>query len=139
MQKYIHYGADSFNPEKFEPIVNSFRFSKPNGGFWASRIDAKYGWRDWCEDNEFNLDRLDRSFTFTLKEGSRVYEIRSVADAFKLPFNSPSKFFAYIDFEKCLEEGIDAIEVTDIDFVYETLYGWDCDSILILNPEIIVV
>lgn len=42
------------------------------------------------------------------------------------------------DFEKMLADGIDAVEI-EIDELYYALYGWDCDSILIMNPDIVVV
>ena len=51
----------------------------------------------------------------------------------------------YIDFEKCFDQGIDAIELkvfsywdnADQSILYWKLYGWDCDCILILNPDCI--
>ena len=46
-----------------------------------------------------------------------------------------SNSFNWLDFEK-LQERYDAIEVY-IDNLYWDLYGWDCDSILILNKEIV--
>ena len=52
-----------------------------------------------------------------------------------------------IDFEKCVRLGIDAIELcwygdeyADIasgDLHFE-LYGWDCDSIVVLNPNAVI-
>lgn len=45
-----------------------------------------------------------------------------------------------LDFETLESSGVDAVEVNlsaDRNLYYE-LYGWDCDSILIINPEIIV-
>ena len=49
------------------------------------------------------------------------------------------KVWTTLDFEKLAQE-YDAIEVLisgDPGLYYE-LYGWDCDSILIMNPEIII-
>ena len=44
-----------------------------------------------------------------------------------------------LDFEK-LAETYDAVEVSissDFDLYYK-LYGWDCDSIVIMNPDVVV-
>lgn len=52
----------------------------------------------------------------------------------------------WIDFEKCLELGIDAVEICyygdeceDSEYwpLHYVLYGWDCDSIVVLNPDAI--
>lgn len=52
-----------------------------------------------------------------------------------------------IDFEKCLRIGIDAIELcwygeefekVASDDLYFELYGWDCDSIVVLNPDAVI-
>ena len=46
-----------------------------------------------------------------------------------------------VDFEQLIANGIDAIEFNisnDWD-LYMALYGWDCDSTLILNPDVITI
>ena len=40
----IHYGASEYNPELFQPIVNS-GWIKPVGGLWTSPINSKFGCR----------------------------------------------------------------------------------------------
>ena len=45
-----------------------------------------------------------------------------------------------LDFEQLLKNGIDAVQLSLFIGNYELyykLYGWDCDSILIMNPDII--
>ena len=43
--EYIHYGATTLLPIK--PIVNEAYFTKPKGGLWERRVNAKFGWDDW--------------------------------------------------------------------------------------------
>ena len=49
-----------------------------------------------------------------------------------------------IDFEKMLNDGVDAVELHLMDKgnlnhgLFFALYGWLCDSILIMNPKIIL-
>ena len=137
---YIHYGSKHFDKNLFEEIKN-IPFVKPEGGLWASSIKAKYGWKEWIQDNNYMLDKYrdDNFFLFKLKEGSRVLTIKSKKELKKLPtHNVPtfnSNLFNWLDFEK-IAKRYDAIEVF-IDKLYWELYGWDCDSILILNKEII--
>lgn len=148
MTKYIHYGSTSFQPDKFQPIKNNeWGGTKPIGGMWASPIDAECGWKQWCTSEEFWLDKLDANFEFSLSDDARVFHIKSVKDLKKLPewkglFDST---WYCIDFEKAMKQ-YDAIELHLSDEIkddylnslYFRLYGWDCDSILIMNPDIIV-
>lgn len=51
-----------------------------------------------------------------------------------------------IDFEGIMKSGFDAVEVIDGSILYSMadmdlwnlMYGWDCESILVLNKDIIV-
>ncbi|MBQ9657636.1 MAG: hypothetical protein IJV31_02575 [Clostridia bacterium] len=137
---YIHYGARHFDKNLFQEIKN-IPFVKPEGGLWASDVKAKYGWKQWTEDNCFMTDkyREDNCFKFKLKENAKILMLKSKKDLEKLPkYNVPtfnSKLFNWLDFEE-LKKQYDAIEIL-IDQLYWELYGWDCDSILILNKEII--
>lgn len=156
MRKYIHYGNDHFEPAYFSPIQNVDNWTKPTGGLWASSVDALFGWKDWCECEDYRECDLNKSFTFTLKENANVIYIHSIDDLKDLPTrNNDNPFTTYLDFEKMVENGIDAIEVFTrddlLDFmerhvmfgdnVYDTLlyrlHPWDCDSIIIMNPDII--
>lgn len=138
---YIHYGDNKF--VRPNPIKNNVWFTKPHGGLWASRKEGKNNWKDWCEREEFRLDTFDTSFEFTLKETARVLELNSRDQLLNLPklqeYN-PEEWYPWccLDFEK-LQRMYDAIEVTDICEMYLPLYGWDCNSILIMNPDIVEV
>ena len=82
---YVHYGHKKFCKEMCEPIENIQLFTKPKGGFWASRIDAKFGWKDWCIDEEFrDIDEND-AFRFKLKDDAKVLYINNTNILSTLP------------------------------------------------------
>lgn len=143
MKKYIHYGHTSFDKEKFLPIKNRDFFVKPIGGLWASDVRAKFGWKDWCEAEHFRDCKKENSFTFVLSKYAKVLEINSVQQLTYLPkVKDPIELVTWtvLDFE-LLSTMYDAIELNiskDYD-LYWKLYGWDCDCILIMNPEIVQV
>lgn len=139
---YIHYGHKYFEFNKFVKIKN-VKWNKPEGGLWASDIKAKYGWKNWCKDADFKECNAKNSFCFTLKDKSKVLIISSHDDLNKLPLEHGvsehiNNMFLCIDFEKLANE-YDAIEVliSEDSRLYYDLYGWDCDSLLVLNKECI--
>ena len=141
--QYIHYGHREFCSELFVPVKNEPLFSKPTGGFWASPVDTPNGWKQWCERENFRKCNDQNAFVFSLSESARVLHIRKEQDLKKLPkAQQEVGFFCLwtcLDFEE-LARKYDAIELhlSEDYFLYQALYGWDCDSILILHPEIIV-
>lgn len=142
MKKYIHYGHKNFDRNLFVPIANRKDFAKPIGGLWASATDAEYGWKDWCKDSNFCECKEENSFKFILSDNARVLKINTISDTKYLPkADSTLKYCMWIclDFEK-LKDEYDAIEI-DIsgDGIYFGLYGWDCDSILIMNPDVVII
>ena len=118
--------------------------TKPRGGLWASDINTKHGWKEWCNENEFRDCDKENSFTFTLSDDAKILYIESVNDLQSLP-KGKDKFglnflsWYLLDFEKLAEPYV-AVEVSIIsDFdLYYKLYGCDCDSIVIMNPDIVV-
>ncbi len=141
--KYIHYGHKEFNKDKFEPIKNSFGISKPSGGLWASRVDSDNNWKNWCESSEFCIEKLSTSFVFSLKEDAKVLRITNSDQLKELPkMKNPlpiPAMWSMIDYEE-LAKKYDALEVliSEDRELYFNLYGWDCDSIVIMNPDIII-
>lgn len=144
MRRYIHYGHTKFDKSMFTKIKNVDCSTKPKGGLWASDTEAEYGWKDWCEAEEFRDCKKDDSFSFVLSDNAKVLYINSVDDLKALPkaddkFGMNFSSWILLDFEK-LAETYDAVEVSissDFDLYYQ-LYGWDCDSIVIMNPDIVV-
>ena len=143
--KYIHYGSDHFDLDEFSPITNILGYNKPSGGLWASPYNSENGWYDYCKSIDFNLDRIDKCFTFTLIDDAKVFTIKTEQDLRELEnagfctdglskLRYHYKAF-YPDFNKLCIAGYDAIEVYMTDTIYWNLYGWDVDSLLVLNPN----
>jgi len=138
---YIHYGHDEFLAP--DPIVNRDYFTKPRGGLWASRKYGTRTWVDWCRREEFRLDTLYTSFQFVLDDKARVLNLYNEDQLDSLPrlndYRKEDEFAeCHLDFEE-LKKQYDAVEVIDIANLYWRLYGWDCNSILIMNPKIVEV
>ena len=179
MNIYRHYfrkDADvkSFDRKAIKPIKNwEYPWIKPHGGFWASKLDTKNGWKDWCE-SEGQWDWCSGEwYDFCLKPDASILRLKTIDDIDyiydhhpnhilrcteslrlmkylndrkKNKANEPSEStdcydftipMLCLNFERLLADGVDAVEV-EIDKLYYALYGWDCDSILIMNPDIIV-
>jgi len=146
---YIHYGSDVFDPEKFQPIENKELSTRPKGGLWASPVDAPRSWKNWCEGENFDIESLEKSFTFTLKPKTRILYINYAERLDNLPKVKPPIGIEHFDSWDCLDfeelaRHYDAIELSLSNEttshwkgLYYRLYGWDCDSILIMNPKCI--
>lgn len=140
MEKYVHYGHKTFDKRLFANISNCLLGVKPEGGFWASNVNAKFDWEDWLKLNEHQEIVDGDKFIFTLSEEAKILRINSIEDLEELP-QIKYKFipsWTMLDFEK-LATMYDAIEIniSNDPKLYFTLYTWDCDSILIMNPDII--
>jgi hypothetical protein len=115
-------------------------------------LGAEHGWKEWCEGNDFHVERLEKSFQFTLADNANIITLRSADQLCDLPeaeqiFDMGLNAWVCLDFEKLVANGVDAIFV-DIsgdltekkrEGLYWKLYGWDCDSILVLNKEKIII
>lgn len=145
-QTYIHYGSKEFDPGSFMPIYNLPFFTKPSGGLWGSPVGSDSGWKDWCESEQFRDCTESNSFLFQLKDTANVLEISSIDSLLTLPKIIRDDFLKgfiswdCLDFEQLLNDGVDAIEVKiSNDYrLYYRLYGWDCDSILVMNKDVII-
>ena len=66
VREYIHYGSKKLH--KIKPIKNQPYFPKPEGGLWASPVDAPFGWKEWCEREHFRKNSEENSFKFLPKQ-----------------------------------------------------------------------
>jgi len=131
----IHYGASEYDPELFTPISDIHYYKKPNGGLWTSPVGSEYGWKEWADDNKWG----DTDSNFTIKFKGNVFKIDSYEDMLLLPWVDNHGVL----FEALIACGYDAVHLT-VKGEKETrysdpkgLYGWDCESVLILNKECI--
>lgn len=136
----IHYGNDHFDKSWMLSIKNDVNFTKPFGGLWASRTDTKFGWSDYCRLNGLQ-SYLEKCFIFGIDDSARILRIKSTRDLDNLPKLGNSGFgnvWVSLDFEK-MARYYDVIEVvvSEDEVLRRQLYGWDCDSILVTNPDII--
>ena len=140
---FIHYGSTTFDTKRFKAIQNRPSFNKPFGGLWASPIDSENGWKQWNETECYAECIEENSFTFQLKPEARVYTIKSRADVYAMLERYRGKSlipglanigFPIFDFEEMTKD-YDAIVFFINGETYEALYGWDCDSICLFNPE----
>lgn len=143
---YIHYGSTKFDKNRFKSVKNISHFSKPSGGLWASDINAKFGWKGGNEYEHFMECEEFNSFKFKLSDSAKVLLILNVDSVKLLPQQEDSRSIFYgtreyhPDWEKIAEQGYDAVEfiLSNDGRLYWSLYGWDCDSLLVLNPDIII-
>jgi len=136
----VTYGLGNiFKPELFKPIKNR-QFCKPEGGLWSSPKESNWGWRDWCNTNEWG--DLDSKFEL-LYIGNTII-ISKLSDLKKLIIQPgwDKKYFFYPDFEAMLKIEIDGIFLTEqgqeeTHLSNPGLYGWDCECLLIMNQKCI--
>jgi hypothetical protein len=143
--EFITYGSNKFDKNKFDPIKN-MDFIKPHGGLWSSPINSEWGWKDWCINNGFREEKLSNWFKFRLRKDSIILIIDNLNDLkelYEIEKVITSYGDIFPDFEK-LSKSFDGILLTDIGelatrLTYPGLYMWDCESLLVLNPEVIEV
>ena len=121
--------------------------------------DVDIDWKTWSEGNDFALGKLKEHFDFKLKDSAKILEIKDIKDLDKLPrISDRSQLKQYIesidnmnsdiDFEELAKE-YDGImvwmyrskdidkETRMFDGMYYRMYGWDVDTLVVFNPDVI--
>ena len=160
-QLYVHCGSAHFKDNLFVTPRNCWWKPKPmdGTGLWGSRVGDPYGWRNWCEKNDYPLSH--DCFKFKLSENTNLIVLRKPEDLTSMPHISPEDIlrsdtsgmdlpsvtnisnlmpqeWCFLDYEKMLSDGVDAIEVIGWPSLCKPLSIWDCNSIYIMNPQIII-
>ena len=146
--KYIHLGREELSEFFFNPIKNQNNWIKPLGGLWCSeyREDIISNWYQWCDTENFHKEKLNNGVIFELKENAKIFVIDGYKDLLLLLEkyelkNEMSNFLTSLDFESIAKD-YDAIKLTEsgereTSFSVPSLYGWDIESMLIMNYDII--
>lgn len=147
-KRYIHYNSDTFDKERLKRALthdNKYRRGDKPFGLWASPVNAKYGWKEWCEDEEWRLDRLNESFEFSLSPEAKILTINKLEDAADFLIVDHAGMYStqyYLNLPMIYDR-YDAMEVNmSNDYMHlhdnNVFYSWDVDSIVIWNPDVIV-
>ena len=150
---YVTYSdTDTFDMDRIMTNTNLLPEynCKPMSALWGSPVNAEYGWKEWCEDNEYDY-KFDHPIYWRLKEGTKILTIdrsdvededHSILQKY-ITIKFDSRLF---DFKKMKEDGIDAVELLDacvghfgMNRLEMMFNSWDCESIVVLNPSKIIL
>lgn len=158
MEKEVfrHYGSSKFDRDLFIPVTNMLLHNKPLGGLWACPTkDVDATWYEWSITQDFKTEKLDKHFDFTIKDNAKILVINDVEQLTDLPRTKIpedlecviSSFSSNedIDFETLAKEYDGMLvyiyrskEAPELfSGIFYKLYGWDVDSLLVFNPDII--
>lgn len=135
-----HYSREPV--ERLWP-ASVYRFPRPSkpGGFWVSVDDNSEGWREWCNEQQFEVEHLAYAYKITLKNDARILYITTDAElhTFTEQYKSDHKLNLHSDFVHAIDwprlaEKYQGIIITPYlwrsrnDFRTFWYYGWDCAS-----------
>lgn len=163
---YVTYGLGTkFDIDKLQ-LDLTYRPDKPKKAWWGSPVDAEFGWKEWCEAEDFTTKSMPieeyfsdkNKIVWKLKEGTKKLDIKyesdlqNLLDAGYITIDDTFPVVAYphykFDFNKILEDGYSAIELFDSSIGHSyrddsnwelslLLNSWDCESIVVLDPSVI--
>lgn len=135
-----------FNWQRWQPISDGNMPHKPSGGLWTSPVDddGQSAWEAWTGLADYRSG-VPKQARIIPKPDARVFLIDDHADLLALrklaPLEpaDPAFFLAPIDWETAAGH-LDAIWLTargeqSTRFSEPGLYGWDCATVLWLQPE----
>ena len=140
--KVVHFTKEKTFKVKPINIKNGRLPIKPYGGIWASPTESKFGWKQWCTLEHFGNLKEQHPVTLEI-DTENFITIDHSRDLKLLPWYKIGGFLEAIDFEKLKKQGVDGIILTekgqwDTRLTYpQNLYGWDCESVLIMNERCI--
>lgn len=158
--KLLSIGKTKLNKKCFNNIKNRQEFIKPDGGLWTSPYMPKEkfysAWHEWCIKENYEIGLSDNAIIIELKDDTLFYCIDSQQDLIDFieivgrqesiiekaigicnqvvpDWENASKIFDVI---YLTEKGQIETRIPYDNFKYN-LYGWDCESCLIMNYDCI--
>lgn len=147
--KLISLGIKGIYKEFFVKPSKGCLPNKPTGGLWSSPFtpdeDFVSPWAMASEDMGLSK-KCNFGTIFTLKEDARIFKVDCAEDADalynKYPSSTYSKLLMGFDWEK-ISQDWDCIYLTDRGESLTrfsnpiSFYGWDCETVLVLNIDVI--
>ena len=120
------------NWEQHELVTDNDLYKKPCGGIWTSPVTADYGWKQFCQDNEW-YDDLN-AYHLIPEDDVNVYTLDTVDDLSNLIEEHGREGIDCIDFESAFTEydGIYLSDEGETNTRHSTpnLRGWDVASVV---------
>ena len=147
----VHYGSATLDKSRIDGISNNRQRNKPSkGGLWTSPKESEFNWNDFIENEDCSdLWLSDMSSYIELNHTGLTYLINGDRDIKELVDNGfiikTGTGFIY-DYE-ALALKVDSIwlsyqglrTVGIFSFDKPNFYGWDCETVLILNSKSISI
>jgi len=133
----IHYTANESWALKPIMVANGSH-SKPFGALWASPVDSGQGWAQWCRVAGYRLGSLATAISLDISLENALV-IDSQADLGRLDWRQDG-LYRYPDWESMANRGVDVVYLTSdgLDATRWELYGWDCESVVVLNSQAVI-
>jgi hypothetical protein len=128
--RVVHFGSASFERWRIKDIKNSGGINKPRGAYWCSPVDSKYGWEQWVNNN---MDQWKTDIKHGATLDGHCLKIDSVTD-YPGPLIADGYGHTTWDWEWLADNyGFVWLTKAGLDACHDELYGWDCESIAVLN------
>lgn len=76
---YYHYTKDPFELDLNKKYLNQIKGCFKPFGLWVSD-DSDFGWKEWCEGEEFKLDSFSHRTKITIKNENNIYFLRTLKE-----------------------------------------------------------
>ncbi len=137
---YYHYSAEPLLAvHSIEQL--GLRDDKPSG-LWISD-DTDYGWRKWCEDNDFRIDTLKHRYEIKICGNLLRINSGDELEIFTREYvSSENNWRQKVDWSR-IAKAFDGILITPYIYSHRLLdnfywyYSWDCASGCIWNASAI--